>query len=251
MENQPATSAEAQISLEASIVSPDGAPTRLLGSGPARQPLISDESAIIGDDSVLPQPDSGGLGPPPPIPVSVPDLALQISPCFTDDLRQQAVAAVQSSVPSRADVRALCYGGTERIGIWLRPASNAFDNLARDLAMEKLEILQQGENLAYFMNAALIGSLAEASWNNQAKRLDGKSNPDPDGPIHLTTFSWSFKSSDQVVTKIGGYDERPWPDVDFTINIVDTLRVIRNSPARAFADLHLIITKVLFSARRA
>jgi hypothetical protein len=30
-----------------------------------------------------------------------------------------------------------------------------------------------------------------------------------------------------------------------------TMRVIRNSPTRAFADLNLIVSKVLISARRA
>jgi hypothetical protein len=31
----------------------------------------------------------------------------------------------------------------------------------------------------------------------------------------------------------------------------DVLRIIRNSPARAFADLHLIVSKALISARHA
>ena len=33
--------------------------------------------------------------------------------------------------------------------------------------------------------------------------------------------------------------------------LTDSRRVIRNSPAQAFADLHLIVSKVLISARRA
>jgi hypothetical protein len=39
----------------------------------------------------------------------------------------------------------------------------------------------------------------------------------------LTSFSLSFESPNRVVTKIGGFDERPWPDVSFTITITDTL----------------------------
>jgi hypothetical protein len=89
--------------------------------------------------------------------------------------------------------------------------------------MQKLSLLETGETLAFFINSSLIYSRAVDSWNDQAKRLNGDSAADPNGPIHLTSFSLSFESPNRVVTKIGGFDERPWPDVSFTITITDTL----------------------------
>ena len=55
------------------------------------------------------------------------------------------------------------------------------------------------------------------------KRLDGDGNPDKNGSVHLTGFSVSFDSPDRVVTRVTGFDERPWPDVSFTVTATDTL----------------------------
>jgi len=41
------------------------------------------------------------------------------------------------------------------------------------------------------------------------------------------------------------------PDPNLDLQQISTRRVIRNSPVRAFADLQLIDSKVLISARRA
>lgn len=208
---------------DALIANPVRALPRLRGSHSSGQPLAAQpmlRKKGNGDDG---PPDDGSDPPPPPPPVSVPDLALQFSPCLPDSLRDGAVAAVRQAIDPNADVRPLCLNGTERIGIWLRPFVNQNDNQARDRGMQKLSLLETGETLAFFINASLIYSRAEDAWNNQAKRLNGDSNPDPNGPIHLTSFSLSFQSPNRVVTKIGGFDERPWPDVSFTITVTDTL----------------------------
>ncbi len=62
-------------------------------------------------------------------------------------------------------------------------------------------------------------------WNAAPKRLNGDSDPDPNGPVHLTGFSVRFESPNRIVTRVEGFDERPWPDVDFRITTTDTLSV--------------------------
>ena len=80
-----------------------------------------------------------------------------------------------------------------------------------------------GETLTFFINSALIRRQALDGWNAAPKRLNGSGAPDPDGPIHLTGFSVSFESPNRVVTRVDGFDERPWPDVDFRLTTTDTL----------------------------
>jgi hypothetical protein len=41
--------------------------------------------------------------------------------------------------------------------------------------------------------------------------------------VHLTSFTVGFVAPNEVITTFEGYDERPWPDVDFTLKITDTL----------------------------
>jgi hypothetical protein len=100
---------------------------------------------------------------------------------------------------------------------------NPDDNAARDRGLQRLNLLQVGETVVFFINSSLIYRTAFDAWNQQPRRLNGDGNPDPNGPIHLTSFSVSFESPNRVVTRIGGFDERPWPDVDFTVAITDTL----------------------------
>ena len=90
-------------------------------------------------------------------------------------------------------------------------------------------------------------------------------------PVADSTDLYAFVSPDDpdTVTLIANYVPLEQPaggpnfyefgdDVLYEIHIdnnndarADIRRVIRNSPARAFADLHLIVSKVLISARRA
>jgi len=69
----------------------------------------------------------------------------------------------------------------------------------------------------------MIRRKALEEWDKMPKRLDGDGKPDRNGSIHLTGFSVSFDSPDRVVTRITGFDERPWPDVSFTVTVTDTL----------------------------
>jgi hypothetical protein len=138
-------------------------------------------------------------------------------------LDDDIVSAVRQAVDPYADVRTECINGTQRIGVWLRPAVNEQDNQARNRGLERLNIIGAGERLAFFLNSALIRRQALDAWNTAPKRRNGDGAPDPSGPVHLTGFSVRFESPNRVVTRIDGFDERPWPDVDFRLTITDTL----------------------------
>src|SRR6516162_6687620 len=218
---KPQDDQEPLIPPDASISNPARAQPRLRGSHSSQQPLIARKKPPgNGDDA---PPDEGEPPPPPPPPVSVPDVAMQFSPCLPDAVRADVIRAIRDATGGTADVRALCQNQSERIGLWFRPVVNPDDNAARDRGLQRLSLLQVGEAVVFFINSSLIYRTAFDAWNQQPRRLNGDGNPDPNGPIHLTSFSLSFESPNRVVTRIGGFDERPWPDVDFTVSITDTL----------------------------
>lgn len=138
------------------------------------------------------------------------------------------VAAVRQALGPSADVRTACINNSQRVGVWLRPVVNDQDNQARNRGLDRLNIIGTGESLAFFINSALIRRQAFDSWNDPIKtpkRRNGDGDPDPDGPVHLTAFSVDFERPNKVVTRVDGFDERPWPDVDFVLTTTDTLSV--------------------------
>src|SRR5215468_8547335 len=219
---KPQDDQEPLIPPDASISNPARSQPRLRGSLSSQQPLIARRRPPGNGDDGPPDGD-GEPPPPPPPPVSVPDVAMQFSPCLPDAVRADVVRAIRDATGGTADVRALCQNQSERIGLWFRPVVNPDDNAARDRGLQRLSLLQVGETVVFFINSSLIYRTAFDAWNQQPRRLNGDGNPDPNGPIHLTSFSLSFESPNRVVTRIGGFDERPWPDVDFTVAITDTL----------------------------
>jgi hypothetical protein len=217
------------ITEEPSISNPERPLVRLRGSHSSTQPIEALRPALrtalrpIDDDDPLPH-DPPDLPPPPPA-VSTPDLGLQISFCLPPNLVDGLVAAVKSAIDPNADVRTACVNGSQHVGIWLRPSVSEADNQARGRGLDRLNILHAGETLAFFINAGLIRRQAIDGWNAAPKRRDGSGNPDPNGPVHLTGFSVDFQSPNRIVTRITGFDERPWPDVDFTLTATDTFSV--------------------------
>lgn len=207
-----------------------GAPTdprgRLIGSHPITNLKPKDN----GDG--FPDPDNPPPPPPPPA-VSAPDIALQFRPCLEDiptepgfDLEGAVISAIKDSVGGSADVRYECGNETGKIGIWLRPSGSEAANQARQRGLDHVNILQpSGENFAVFVNASYIRGAANDAWDQAPKRLNGDGNPDTGGPIHLTGFEVDFQGPDKIITRIKGFDERPWPDVSFTLNITDTFSV--------------------------
>ncbi|MCC6167179.1 MAG: hypothetical protein IT329_08140 [Caldilineaceae bacterium] len=210
---------------DALIANPSRPPVRLRGSHSSQQPF----HAVAGlrrrrDDDGEPFPDEPPPPPPPPPPpVSTPDLAFQIAFCLPAELDDAIESSIAQALDPNADVRTACVNGTQRIGVWLRPFVNEQDNQARTRGLERLNILGGGEALTFFINSALIRRQALEGWNQAPKRLNGDGDPDPGGPVHLTGFSVSFQSPNRVVTRVDGFDERPWPDVDFQLTTTDTL----------------------------
>jgi hypothetical protein len=208
------------------ITNPSRPLVRLRGSHSSQEPIQAvtrlrrrrDDDGEPGPDDEPPPPP-----PPPPPPVSTPDLALQTSFCLPPETDDGIVSAIRQALASNADVRTACINGTQRIGVWLRPFVNDQDNQARNRGLERLNIIGAGETLTFFINSALIRRQALDGWNAAPKRLNGSGAPDPNGPIHLTGFSVSFESPNRVVTRVDGFDERPWPDVDFRLTTTDTL----------------------------
>jgi hypothetical protein len=216
--------ARAGIPQDASISNPSQPFVRLRGSLSSPQPLLARRLRRRDDDDGEPFPDDEPPPPPPP-PVSTPDLGIQLSICLAEDMNASLVAAVRQALGSTADVRTACINNSQRVGVWLRPVVNDQDNDARNRGLERLNIIAAGESLAFFINSALIRRQAFDSWNAAPKRRNGDGDPDPNGPVHLTAFSVSFEGPNKVVTRIDGFDERPWPDVDFVLTTTDTLSV--------------------------
>jgi hypothetical protein len=198
----------------------------LRGSHSSQRPLVPQprRPKDNGDDG--PPDDGGEPPPPPPPPVSVPDLALQFSVVGLSDAdRDKIVEAIRKALKNPdADVRPLFLGPFVLIGIWLRPFVNENDNKNRDRGMRGLSLIQADQDFAFWISSTLIKRMAAASWDLEIKQRNSDGDPDSNGPIHLTSFSPpSFEFPDRVVTKIGGFDERPFPDVNFTLTITDTL----------------------------
>jgi hypothetical protein len=213
--------AQASIPEDASISDPSRPFVRLRGSLSSPQPILARRLRPRDDDDGGPFPDDE----PPPPPVSTPDLGIQISFCLPEDTNTSLVTAVRQALGSTADVRTACIDNSQRIGVWLRPVVNEEDSQARFRGLERLNIIGSGELLAFFINSALIRRQAFDSWNAAPKRRNSDGDPDPDGPVHLTAFSVTFHRPNKVVTRIEGFDERPWPDVDFVLTTTDTLSV--------------------------
>jgi len=138
---KPQDDQEPLIPPDASISNPARAQSRLRGSHSSQQPLIP-RRRPPGDGDDGPPDGDGEPPPPPPPPVSVPDVAMQFSPCLPDAVRADVVRAIRDATGGTADVRALCQNQSERIGLWFRPVVNPDDNAARDRGLQRLNLLQ-------------------------------------------------------------------------------------------------------------
>lgn len=213
-----------ELPVAASITNPIRPFVRLRGSNSSKQEIVAAaQLRPRNDNDGDPTPENDPLPPPPPPLVSTPDLALQLLTCLDPNLNNSIVSTVRQAIDPNADVRTACINGTQRIGIWLRPFVSPQDNQARDQGMNQLNLLEPGETLTFFVNASLIRRQAFDGWNAAPKQLNGDGQPDASGPVHLTSFSLIFESPDKVITEIGGFDERPWPDVSFKLTTTDTL----------------------------
>jgi hypothetical protein len=161
------------------------------------------------------------IGPPP---VSTPDVGFQFFPCLPEELNGQVLDALRDFVPGAADVKPpKCMNGTTRLGVWFAPVSGFDDDAARDRGLDGLSLLQSGETFAGFLWRGFLTAKANNGFADQPKRIDPGGAPNPDGPIHLSSLDVAYTAPNQVSSFIHGYDERPWPDVDFTLRTTDSL----------------------------
>ncbi len=172
---KPQDDQEPLIPPDASISNPARAQSRLRGSHSSQQPLIA-RRRPPGDGDDGPPDGDGEPPPPPPPPVSVPDVAMQFSPCLPDAVRVDVVRGIRDATGGTADVRALCQNQSERIGLWFRPVVNPDDNAARDRGLQRLNLLQVGETVVFFINSSLIYRTAFDAWSPQPRRLNGDGN---------------------------------------------------------------------------
>lgn len=166
-------------------------------------------------------------------PVSSPDLALQFKPSLEEieeefnvlQLKDKIISAIKTAYGANADVRYSGSNNVGRIGIWFRPSVSNSDNQARDRGLQAINILKESENFAIFINASYVKVEANRAWQQMPKVLNKDMKPDNGGPIHLTSLSVTFQSPNTIITRLSGFDERPWPDVDFVFTIKDVFNV--------------------------
>jgi hypothetical protein len=166
-----------------------------------------------------------------------PDIAVKITlPCPEQSDLDRITQAVRGNLAPfkfpNPDVRVSCdpESPSFTILIWPTPVTpNSCNDLARRRAELPIYMNRHGA-FGIYIAAALIRNLAQAAFDATPKRLDGSGAPSPDGPIHLTGLLIDFVEHDvdktdnsTVVTYINGYDERPWPDVGFTVTLTDVL----------------------------
>ncbi|MCU1239980.1 MAG: hypothetical protein JWO71_706 [Candidatus Acidoferrum typicum] len=190
-------------------------------------------------------PENGGDGPPhdpcrglpfvwPPV-VAVKILA----PDFTcpeqsvlDQIKQAVARNLAPFKFTNPDVRVSCGGEPPFITVLIWPSQVA-PNSCNDLARRRAELpgyMNQNGGFGIYIGAGLIRNLAQAALD-ATRTLDGDGAPSNDGPIHLTGLSVDFIEHDVtkttlnniIKTYITGYDERPWPDVGFTVTLTDVL----------------------------
>jgi hypothetical protein len=193
--------------------------------------------------------------PPPPPPtdpcagmpfVWQPDLAAQLNTFFDECPSAADLTRIQDAVGRNLalfqlhdpEVRVSCANANVFIRIWgtrVQPGS------CEDKARERADVpdLVAGGNFGIFINSTLIRRLAADAFAQAPKQLSSSGGPSPFGPIHLTGLSVVFTPPNIIETRVFGYDDRPWPSVDFTHVIDDTLLALGQSIPASHNEMSL------------
>jgi hypothetical protein len=155
--------------------------------------------------------------------IFTPDLGFQFSPGLDAGTESSVLQSLISSLPPGADVRSENVSGSTRFGVWLRPAGEPGDDLARGRGLDALSLLRAGESFAAHVSAGFLQRSAQIAWLQAPQRIDDEGHPRPDGPLHLTGFAVELQAPDRVVTVLTGRDPRPRPDVQFKLVTTETL----------------------------
>ena len=171
-----------------------------------------------------------------PGPNSLPDLALQFVPCLEDlaaTLGPNIIEDVKSGIKSRlgeeTDVRYACINlagtRTGTIGIWTTKPADFVADLVRSDSLKSVKPLSRGGNCWMYVNANFMKRELKKDFDARPHRLSADGKPDEKGPTHIFEPSLSFELPRTVITSVPGLDERPRPDVKFTLELTDTLKV--------------------------
>jgi hypothetical protein len=175
--------------------------------------------------------------------LTVPDICVQLQdtrsghpPCLggADRVKvEDAIrAAVQADFPG-AYLDSACVGAGEpagesaAFGIWIAPPDPLTEEhkAAMRAALAQPIDRAPSQNIAFFLSHAFIERLAQRAWNELPRVLDDKGIAQLDGYIHLKNLNVYLQPPATVVTTIDGHDERPLPDVPFTIRIDELFEV--------------------------
>ena len=173
--------------------------------------------------------------------------------CPSTSDRQRIAQAVRSQfgriIPNaEVDVPA-CSGGVLTVAVWSSPTSDPCELRAREHGLAALSLLDPGTNFGFFLNATLLEQQALRAFSTAPKQVSANGAPSPFGPIHLTGVSVEFQGPDRVRTIISGFDDRPWPDVNFKLildDVIDENNLVCTSTSRVTSDSSLWVT--LFGA---
>lgn len=168
--------------------------------------------------------------------VSVPLVAAQLDlgssgmqvDCPSSAERQRIAGAVRSQfirmIPNAEVQVPACVNKVLTVVVWSSVNNDPCIQKARARGLAQLHLTSEGKNFGFFLNRTLIVQQALRAFSIAPKQLSaGNGAPSPFGAIHLTGLTVDFEGPNKIKTKITGYDERPWPDVDFTLTITDTL----------------------------
>lgn len=146
--------------------------------------------------------------------------------CPSETDRQLIEQAVRSqfspSIPD-ADVKVRCANRLLTIAVWGSwNASNACEQQARERGIKALDLIEERENFGFFLSASFVSQQAHQAFAAAPKQLSTNGAPSYYGPIHLTGLSVRFEAN-KVKTRITGYDDQPWPHVDFILTVTDVI----------------------------
>jgi len=162
----------------------------------------------------------------------------------------QAVRAQFRAIIPNAEVQVPdCVGGVLTVVVWSSPTADPCDQRARDRGLAALNLLDPGTNFGFFINAILLEQQALRAFSIAPKQVASNGAPSAFGPIHLTGLSVEFQGPDRVRTLINGFDDRPWPDVNFTLildDVIEESNLTCTSTSRVTSDSSLWVT--LFGA---
>jgi hypothetical protein len=142
-----------------------------------------------------------------------------------DVINGEIRGALAPAFPS-VDVRSRADDTTVSIGVWLDAFATSDDDAARNRGLSLLALLMPGETLGVHISTRFIRQVAQDQFRSPdttPKRLNPRGLPDNNGPIHLERLAVRFNPPNQIITEVEGFDTRPWPDVDFTLAITDTI----------------------------